>query len=275
MSEQSRVIFLHLPKTAGQSVHLFLERLFGKTAVAPARVNEQLIRMSITDVRRYRVFSGHLDWALLDCVKEPCFTFTVLRDPIDRILSFYFYLRSEALKLSVEELSSPQRQGLHAALNLSCDEYFTAGKVPLRAFLDNHYDNFYAYFFAGRTYNARQQLFGQKQIDATFTDDKIVEMALSNLALLDGLYPIDRLDLLEKDLRAIAGASAEAPSSQIPRVNRGNDKTSHQRMDDLRKLGATEITFQRLRQMTILDEKIWKYVCEGKQTRRPSNQPAE
>jgi hypothetical protein len=251
-----------LPKTAGQSVHHFLARLFGAAAIAPARVNDQLVKMSITDIRKYRVFSGHLDWALLDCVEAPRFVFTILRDPIDRILSFYFFLRNEALKLSAEEIASPQRQGAHAALNLSCDEYFTAGPAQIRTFLDNHYDNFYAYFFAGRTYNARQQLFGQKRFDPNFTDEKIVAMALSNLALLDGVYPIDRLDPLDEDLRAIAGASVLDPSSQIPRINRGNDKTLEQRMDDLRKLGATELTFQRLRQMTVLDDKIWRYVAE-------------
>ena len=87
-----KVIFLHIPKTAGQSVHAALVNAFGNEAVCPARVNDQLRRMSITEINRYQVFSGHFDWSLLDCIKGPKYVFTILREPIDRILSFYLAL---------------------------------------------------------------------------------------------------------------------------------------------------------------------------------------
>jgi len=48
--------------------------------------------MSITEINRYQVFSGHFDWSLLDCIKGPKYVFTILREPIDRILSFYLAL---------------------------------------------------------------------------------------------------------------------------------------------------------------------------------------
>ena len=181
LPEHPNVIFLHIPKTAGQSVHSFLVHLFGQGAIAPARVNEQLIQLSIPQIRKYSVFSGHMDWAMLDCVERPRFVFTILREPTDRILSFYYFLRSEAKKLTEEELKLPQNQGKWAVLNLSCDEYFTSGKAGLRSFLDNHYDNFYTHFFAGRTYDARQRLVGQKRADPAFDDGKIVDLALANL----------------------------------------------------------------------------------------------
>src|ERR1044071_10007863 len=96
VSEQTRVIFLHIPKTAGQSVHESLRRLFAPEEICPARENFQLLPISIQELRRYRLFSGHLDWCLLDVVPQPRFTFTVLRRPIERIISFYFFLRGRA-----------------------------------------------------------------------------------------------------------------------------------------------------------------------------------
>ena len=114
LPEHPNVIFLHIPKTAGQSVHSFLVHLFGQGAIAPARVNEQLIQLSIPQIRKYSVFSGHMDWAMLDCVERPRFVFTILREPTDRILSFYYYLRSEAKRAyggGAEAAAEPRQMG--------------------------------------------------------------------------------------------------------------------------------------------------------------------
>ena len=95
----------------------------------------------------------------------------------------------------------------------------------LRSFLDNHYDNFYTHFFAGRTYDARQRLVGQKRADPAFDDGKIVDLALANLSVLNGVYTVDRLDLLENDLRALAGVPPDGKSLQMLRVNVNNTDT--------------------------------------------------
>lgn len=257
MDSSLNIVFLHIPKTAGQSVHHFLKTLVGPASVAPARVNEQLYLLSVPDLRRYRLFSGHLDWALLDCVQKPKFVFTILRNPVDRILSFYFFLRAEAQKLSGEELRRPENQGKHAVLHLSCDDYFNGGKPHIRNFLDNHYDNFYMYYFAGRTYDARQRLMGRKTADPSFTTKRILKMALDNLALLDGVYTIDRLDCLERDLRFATGFRDEQPSLAGLHINRGTGDPAD-RLKALESLGATQMTFDRIRSMVAQDEEIWK-----------------
>jgi hypothetical protein len=258
MQSSLNIVFLHIPKTAGQSVHHFLKSLVGPGLVAPARVNEQLYLLSVPDLRRYQLISGHLDWSLLDCVQQPKFVFTVLRNPVDRILSFYFFVRAEAQKLSEEELRRPENQGKHAALHLSCDDYFNGGKPHIRTFLDNHYDNFYMYYFAGRTYDAHQRLLSRKAADKSFTTERILKMAFDNLALLDGVYTIDRLDLLERDLRSATAVRDERPSLAGLHVNRGAGDPAD-RMKQLQALGATEATFDRIRAMVVQDEEIWKH----------------
>lgn len=258
MQSSLSIVFLHIPKTAGQSVHHFLQALVQPDLVAPARLNDQLYLLSIADLRRYRLFSGHLDWALLDCILQPKFAFTILRNPVDRILSFYFFLRAEAQKLSEEELKRPENQGKHAVLHLSCDEYFTAGKPHIRTFLDNHYDNFYMYYFAGRTYDARQRLLARKAADKSFDTARILKMAFDNLSLLDGVYTIDRLDCLERDLRFATGFREQRPSLAKLHINRGASDPAD-RMKALAALGATEATFDRIRAMVAQDEEIWKH----------------
>ncbi|HEX3430729.1 MAG TPA: sulfotransferase family 2 domain-containing protein [Rhizomicrobium sp.] len=244
------IVFLHIPKTAGQSVHHFLMQLVGKSAVAPARVNPQLYDLSVPELRRYALVSGHFDWALVDCVGEPKFVFTVLRQPTERILSFYFFMRSEAQKLSEAELALPENAGKRAVLRLSCDDYFNGGAPHIRTFLDNHYDNFYMYYFAGRSYDARQRLINRPV-------EKVMQMALDNMATLDGVYTIDRLDRLENDIRQALENKDNRVSLSKLHVNRGAGNGAD-RMAELKALGATEATFERLRSMVVHDEQIWQ-----------------
>lgn len=262
MTQSPRVVFLHIPKTAGQSVHTYLHGLFGPDAIAPARVNTQLFRMSVPEIRRYRVYSGHLDWCLLDCLPEPRFVFTILRDPMDRILSFYLYLREEATRLSPEELAQPHHQGMHAALTLTPDEYFVSPKNKIRTFLDNHYDNFYANYLAGRSYDARQRLLGLR--NQGLDENRLLELAVANLSSLSRVYVIDRLDQLEADLVSVAGPGTTPPKRGMSstRVNVGDGGTREQRMERLRELGATNATFQRIAAMTRLDNVIWQMAQE-------------
>ena len=149
-----KLIFLHIPKTAGQSVFQYLENTFDSADVCPFRVNHQYLDASI-DPNDFVVHSGHIDWKLLEeaLTGEKIF-FTVLRAPLDRILSYYLYLRKEASKLSVADLASDQSAGLRAALYMTPDEYFVDCKGEMREFIDDHYDNFYLNYFSGKTYSA-------------------------------------------------------------------------------------------------------------------------
>ncbi len=251
----AKVIFLHIPKTAGQSVHAALVDAYGFEAVCPARVNEQLFGMTIEELNRYRVFSGHLDWSLLDCVRGPRFTFTVLREPRDRLLSFYFFLRGEAGRLGPAELEKPQRRGMRAALNLPPDEYFAGGPPELRRFLDGLYDNFYTHFFAGRFYLARGPLSGRVQ-RGELSREQLVERALDNLGTLDAVFSVGDMGAVYSRIRALSGT--QAPADDAYRVNVNAAVEAGERVERLRALGATKRTFRRLEHYCRLDDVVWQ-----------------
>lgn len=254
-----KIIFLHIPKTAGQSVHEFITGLYAPEEVCPARLNPQLFAMTVKDLRRYSVFSGHLDWNALDCVEGPRFVFTVLREPVERILSFYFYLRDKASHTAPEVLDTPGHEGMKAILNLPVDEYFACKEPGLRNFLDNHYDNFYTFYFAGRHYAARQQLRASQAVEKSLGDRRFVEMSLENLSGLDGVYTMNQLDLLQRDLEAVTGRANPRLTLKTFRLN-ARDKDRRNRREELVRLGATAITFQRIAQMTRLDRQVWESV---------------
>jgi hypothetical protein len=249
-----RIVFLHIPKTAGQSVHAALVKAFGEDVVCPARVNEQLARMTITELNRYQVFSGHLDWAMLDCIKGPKYVFTILRNPVDRILSFYFYLRDQAANLPVEKLHKPEHQGLRAALELTPQEYFSGGPGHLRKFLDDHYDNFYAYYFASRHFQGRAQLHGLMKRGELNQED-VLRMAKDNLGMLDDVFTIDNMTDVFATIRRLSD-SREGQVEEY-QVNVNKNLSADNRVEKLRLLGGDDKLLKRIDHYCELDNKIW------------------
>lgn len=254
-----RIIFLHIPKTAGQTIHFFLVNLFGNQFVCPVRVNEQLFQYSINELEKYVVFSGHFDWCMLDILNGEKFYFSVIRDPLERILSFYFYLRDKAKSLSVQELNLPSNKGLWAALNLSVDEYFCSGPPYLRSFLDNHYDNFYTYYFAGRRYDARSIY--KKLLDSKLlSENDIVHIALNNINKSLKIYSIDNIFLLYNELLEIANKynfnnKIKVEDYLLKKVNKNKNipESLDARIELLIKLGASEKSLIKLIEYSRLD----------------------
>lgn len=263
-----KVIFLHIPKTAGQSVHAALVNAFGKEAVCPARVNDQLRRMSITELNRYQVFSGHFDWSLLDCIKGPKYVFTILREPIDRILSFYFYLRDEAEKIPTELRSTPDRQGLKAAFELSPRDYFLGGAPHLRRFLDDHYDNFYTYYFAGRHYESRGEMVGLINRNE-LSHQHVVQMAKDNLTMLDDVFTVDNMSAVFSAIRAISGK--ELMTDDKYRTNVNTKVAAKDRRMQIQALGADTATMERLQEYCSMDNELWKLFAEKSIPIKPQN----
>jgi hypothetical protein len=255
-----KIVFLHIPKTAGQSVHEALVAAYGAEAVCPARVNEQLYELSIEQLNRYRVVSGHLDWSRLDCIQGPKFVFTVLREPRDRILSFYFYLREQASRLSAEELDKPERQGMKAALTLKPAEYFLGGAPHLRRFLDDHYDNFYTHYFAGRHYGARASLKALVKRGA-MTVQQLQAMAMSNLQTLDRVFTVEQIPELLDTVGALSGATLKP--AEAYRVNVTHSVAAVDRLQRLRALGAGPRVMDRLQRFCALDDELWAKVRDA------------
>ena len=195
------LVFLHVPKTAGQSVHSELVRLVGGPAqVSPVRVHTQAGPEDQMPPG-YRLYSGHIDWTGIDALPQDRFAFTVLRDPRERIASFYFYLLDEARKLPPDALHLPENLGKRIILEHSADDYFLGGDASWQTFIRDHYDNFYCSYFATRRMRGRSLLTG-------LGGSEVIAAAGAGLASLQGVYDISGLDRLERDLRARFGFDA-------------------------------------------------------------------
>ncbi|MEI4474180.1 sulfotransferase family 2 domain-containing protein [Frigidibacter sp. MR17.24] len=221
-----RIVFLHIPKTAGQTIHFALARACGAQAVSPVRVHSQAAPGPAQLPPGYRVYSGHLDWEALDTVPAPRFVFTVLRDPLERIASFYFYLRREAAKLSPEELARPERTGMRMVRDCSVDAYFTGGDPGWQAFVRDHYQRTYC------TYLVTRRMRGHRAV-AGLSDDALLAQAVTAARALDGIYAVTDLGALERDLAARAGIRAALAGTFANAADAGQGESRWQKLSAL------------------------------------------
>jgi hypothetical protein len=92
------LIFLHIPKTAGSTLTLILSRQYpaGVTFFTggPKRPRpEQLEALSMGERERFDCLAGHLRFGVHRLLPRPARYITMVRDPVERLISAYYYIR--------------------------------------------------------------------------------------------------------------------------------------------------------------------------------------
>ncbi len=86
-------VVIHIPKTAGVSLRSRLERSLPPYSVSPHSNAFAMTEKEAAPLRSYRVISGHISWIDVQRFFPSRKKFTFLRDPLDRCISWYFFLR--------------------------------------------------------------------------------------------------------------------------------------------------------------------------------------
>lgn len=112
MSEKGSMdILLHIPKTGGMTIRTATRWIYGWNGVhtTPKDVlHPKRVASSLDDPERIRLVRGHLSYGLHNHVSVPCRYFTMLREPVSRVISMYYYIKrgwpeSKAASLSLGE----------------------------------------------------------------------------------------------------------------------------------------------------------------------------
>lgn len=97
------VIFLHLPKTAGTTVNRLIEweyplsQMYSVDPVLFRWSSSHLRKLPPERLKKIRMFKGHMTYGLHEVLPQPATYITVLRDPVDRVISAFFFMRNYKL----------------------------------------------------------------------------------------------------------------------------------------------------------------------------------
>jgi hypothetical protein len=100
MNANPLLIFLHIPKTAGSTMHHILARQYPPAAVysiAGDRVQESydaLRALPATDKAQLACVKGHLPYGVHEFFRQPATYITFLRDPANWVRSYYTFILS-------------------------------------------------------------------------------------------------------------------------------------------------------------------------------------
>lgn len=94
------LIFIHLPKAGGTTLHLLLERHYPRNRIFNFRgpelylADERFQALPETERARFRLITGHIPFGLHHAIPHPSTYITFLRNPVERVISQYYYARS-------------------------------------------------------------------------------------------------------------------------------------------------------------------------------------
>ncbi len=111
-AEDGALLFLHIPKAGGTTLHSVIERQFAPevtfsiNGMTPAQSIKEFINLPESERAQIRLVKGHMPYGLHRYLSVAASYLTMLRDPVDRIIShYYFVLNSPGHYLHTEVTS--------------------------------------------------------------------------------------------------------------------------------------------------------------------------
>ena len=112
MNKEKPLIFLHIPKAGGTTLNRIISRQYKNNTIFEigARAYENFQKFDqLSNVKRdkIRYLHGHVPFGLFDkSLPVPPNYITMLRDPVDRIVSFYYHILSRPDNSLYDEITS-------------------------------------------------------------------------------------------------------------------------------------------------------------------------
>lgn len=197
VTRPQKILFDHLPKCGGTSVNAFIlghypkRKVFSINGRNPIESISEFKKMSQFDRYKYDYVQGHGAHALLDYVHPEFIKVTMLREPIDRIVSLYYYIRRTKTHFLYSDVYET---------NMSLGEFAASG-------LSEWISNFYTTYFSGLTLD-----------DVKENEEEAVTKAYNSI--MERYDIIGFLDNSSFFIQKIASRGGLMPLNHLARTNR-------------------------------------------------------
>ena len=155
MTDRRRTVFDHVPKTAGTSVRCALAAALGENVGVPEVSHPHHVALRFSGARR--CIASHLWFYPGESLAPDWLYATLLREPVDRVLSQYFFYRSHRSEVRCGSMTDPQ---VVSAVELDLERYLAHPAAR------PGYTNLQAIHFAWRVCDAPEELDEVSLLDA-------------------------------------------------------------------------------------------------------------
>ena len=139
--QPKRILFDHLPKCGGSSINVYLEENFLRRNIYSLNVrdlNKSIEVFKSYNAKKrfsYRLIKGHLAHTLIEFAHPNTIKATVLREPVDRLVSHYYYVKNNPTHYLYAKVQKS---------NMTLESYIKSG-------ISEELSNWYITHFSGLT----------------------------------------------------------------------------------------------------------------------------
>lgn len=240
---KEKIVFLHIPKTGGTTLHNLISESFPKPRICPERFNN-LVSLDKSELDSYGFFSGHYDWRNVENIPGNKKIITILRNPRARILSLYHFWRSHTWQhINQHNLGGPRH-----AKTYDLEKFLSLDDPAVVANIDN-----------ALTRNLIGRVFAGSNREFLYPENEVIDRALHNLETLHSLGVLEYTRFsVEKILRSL---NIEPPL-QIPRERDSSSFEGTPAMEKVEKQSVSPVSESSLSELTKYDDVIYQYVLD-------------
>lgn len=218
-----KLLFNHLPKCGGTSLGYFIQNHYAanRTFMIRNPLHESIKKFksfSESEKNHYDLIIGHISHFLINDVSKDMIKTTVLREPIDRILSHYFYAKNEP---------SHYLNALINSENLSLADYVQHKDVhEVRNYYTNHFSKL-------------------ELTDRFSSDEDAYKQAMINIEEYDVVGTLENFDIYTKSLQELVGFKSNYEKRDLYKtpIRKAVDEIDEKTLDIIKKHNQFDIEF--------------------------------